>query len=251
MKKQFILFSILTLSLYSCQENRGLTEVNIPERVAFKTEVKDIPLSNTIRTNQGPFEMPLLAYQFDELPEISTTQALLSHFENFHLDYTNKLNSAIHTTVYENDSIQLLIKKITSKEPHIKNLSGAHFNHVLFWQSITPKKNTQPSEELLSAINSSFGSVEAFKNAFKQEAMQYIGSGWIWLVKKGNHLEIVSTRNNDNPLMPELNLGTPLIAVDLWEHAYVTTHGNNREKYLTALLNQLNWEFITKEYIKK
>ena len=251
MRKNILLISFTALSLFSCKDNKGMTEVKIPERVAFKPESKEIPSPNSIRTNQGPFEMPALDYNFDELEEISTAQSLLIHFENFHLENTNRLNSAIHSTIYEKDSIQILMRKVTSKESNLKNLAGAHYNHILFWKSITPKNNLQPSEALSAAITASFGSLDGFKSAFKQEAIQHIGSGWIWLVKKGDQLRIVSTSNNDNPLMPELNLGIPLLGVDLWEHAYVTTHQNNKEKYISAILNHLNWDNINKAYIKE
>ncbi|MHC5202522.1 superoxide dismutase [Myroides sp. LJL119] len=249
-KLRYAFLSIWSIILFSCNDNQTLTEIEIPERETFIVEKTEFPDPASIKTLQGPFDMPGLAYRFDQFTIVEPKTAY-SHYQNYHLGYANALNTAIHNTQYEKDSIVGIVKKVGNNDSNIKNLSGAYLNHNIYWKSLEPNIQTTVSNELEQALKSSFGSLQEFNNQFKNIALNSVGSGWIWLIKKSdNTLSILWTPNNENPF----NLPATkqiLFGIDLWEHAYVTTYPNDMKSYIEKCLKTLNWEYANEQYQKK
>ncbi|WP_133712822.1 superoxide dismutase [Myroides indicus] len=244
----FFLFSILTLG--SCNNPKELIEVQIPEREVFVESEVTYPNPSSIKTKQGPMEMPGLPYQFDELSDLFKPDHLLLHYNKIHLKYADQLNLSLHQTPIEKDTITTIVFKADNKNEKLKNLAGGYYNHNIFWKTLTNKKDTQPNAELQKAINNAFGNMSGFKKEFKEKALELVGSGWLWLISKNNSLAIVTTANNENPLMGHLMLGTPLLAIDLWEHSYYQTYQDNLHTYIDNCIQHLNWEFANEQYLK-
>ena len=171
------------------------------------------------------------------------------HYSKHYLGYTNNLNKAIAGTALENKTIEEILTGLDLENKALRNNAGGYYNHTFFWEIMTPNK-TELSGVLLDKINSDFGSVENFKNQFSEAAAKQFGSGWAWLVvNKDGKLEIGSTPNQDNPLMPKQTIsGTPILALDVWEHAYYLNYQNQRPKYIEAFFNVINWTEVTKKY---
>ncbi|MTG97998.1 superoxide dismutase [Myroides sp. BIT-d1] len=239
-----ILLGLLTLS---CNNQNKLTEVEIPERESFIIPKKDFPDPATIKTKQGPFDMPKLSYQFNELPELFSAEDFYTHYAVVQLDNANKLNSTIHGTQFENLSIEDIVKQANNNDKQIKKLAGIYYNHYLFWQSMTPK-STEPSQIVATAINTNFGSLNDFKKLLKSKAHELDGAGYVWLVKKGETLAVIATDNNINPMMPEYQLGKPLLAIDLWEHSYYTKFENSISDYIDTYFKYINWQRVNDQY---
>lgn len=246
--KYLILLGILTLG--SCNNPKELIEVQIPEREAFVESEVTYPNPSSIKTKQGPMEMFGLPYQFDELSDLFKPDHLLLHYSKIHLKYADQLNLSLHQTPIEKDTITAIVFKADNKNENLKNLAGGYYNHNLFWRSLTNKKDTQPNAELQKGITDAFGNMSGFKKEFKEKALELVGSGWLWLISKNNSLAIVTTANNENPLMGHLMLGTPLLAIDLWEHSYYQTYQDNLHTYIDNCIQHLNWEFANEQYLK-
>lgn len=234
-------------TLVGCNENQTLTEIEIPERESFIMEKTEFPDPSSIKTLQGPFDMPGLNYRFDEFTIVEPKVAY-SHYQNYHLIYANSLNTAIHHTPFEQDSIVGIIKKVGNKHPEIKNLSGAYLNHNIYWKSLHPSNQTKPNEALKEALITYFGSIKQFEEDFKQTALNGVGSGWVWLIERTDHsLAIVWTPNNENPLS-EYNTKDILFGIDLWEHAFVSTYPNDLKTYMEKCIKSLNWDYANEQY---
>ncbi len=171
------------------------------------------------------------------------------HHGKHHNGYTNNLNNAIAGTDLENESIENILSK-GMDSPAVRNNGGGYYNHSLFWSIMSPNGGGEPTGELASAINEAFGSFEGFKDAFSKAAATRFGSGWAWLcVEKGGKVEVCSTPNQDNPLMPGVDCGNhPILGLDVWEHAYYLKYQNRRPDYINAFFNVINWEAVTKRY---
>src|SRR5690606_18077375 len=167
-----------------------------------------------------------------------------------HKAYTDNLNKAIEGTDWVHASIEEIMKSGVGN-PAIRNNGGGYFNHNLFWEVMSPNGGGEPSGELAEAINKAFGSFEAFKEEFSKAASTRFGSGWAWLVKKDGKLAVTSTPNQDNPLMPVAEVqGTPILGLDVWEHAYYLNYQNKRPDYISAFFNVVNWDKVA-ELFKK
>ncbi|MCC9041358.1 superoxide dismutase [Myroides sp. M-43] len=253
-KLKFPLIAIISLNflfLFSCGKKDELTEVQIPARESFATQNSNYPDPTSIKTKQGPYEMVSLGYTFSDFAEILKPDNIYTHYEKHHLNYANKLNTAVHGTPFERDSIQNLVARIDNNSPKIKNLAGAYYNHNLYWKSLSPLEQTKPSESLNSAINEAFGSIANLQKEFIAKGNTIIGSGWLWIVNANGVIQVVTTPNNDSPTMPEVNGGYPLIAIDLWEHAYYQTYEEDITAYLENCFKHLNWAFASKRFIPK
>ena len=198
------------------------------------------------------FTLPNLPYAPDALePHIDTTTVTIHHGKH-HNGYVTNLNAAIEGTDLTHKTIEELISNIQSlpadKQNAIRNNGGGHFNHSLFWQTIAPNKGGQPTGSLAEAINQAFGNFETFQTTFANAAKTRFGSGWAWLIKKSdNSVAITSTPNQDNPLMDSVaEQGTPLLGLDVWEHAYYLNYQNRRPDYIAAFWNIVNWEAVSK-----
>jgi Fe-Mn family superoxide dismutase len=195
------------------------------------------------------FKLPDLLYAYEALEPHIDRQTMEIHHGKHHNGYTNNLNNAIAGTELENESIENILAKGTDN-PAIRNNGGGFYNHSLFWSIMSPNGGGEPTGELADAINSAFGSFEAFKDSFSKAAATRFGSGWAWLcVEKGGKVQVCSTPNQDNPLMPNTGCGNhPILGLDDWEHAYYLKYQNRRPDYINAFFNVINWEEVTKRY---
>ena len=193
------------------------------------------------------FELPQLPYAYDALEPNIDTQTMEIHHGKHHNGYTNNLNNAIAGTDFEGKTIEEILKSCKDN-PAVRNNGGGFYNHCLFWEVMSPNGGGQPTGELADAIDSSFGSMEGFKEAFSKAAATRFGSGWAWLCVKDGSLEVCSTANQDNPLMDEGCGGTPILGLDVWEHAYYLKYQNRRPDYINAFFNVINWDKVSESF---
>ena len=195
------------------------------------------------------FTLPSLPYAFDALEPYIDTTTMQIHHGKHHQAYVDNLNKAIAGTPNENKSLEELVKAAGSISPAVRNNGGGHWNHSFFWQILAPKAGGNPGGNLASAIDSAFGSFDGFKEKFNNAGMTRFGSGWAWLIVKDGKLEISSTPNQDNPLMDVAEVkGSPILGVDVWEHAYYLKYQNKRAEYLGAFWNVVNWSKVAEHF---
>ena len=193
------------------------------------------------------FELPKLPYAYNALePHIDATTMELHHSKH-HQGYTNNLNNAIEGTQMEGQSIEEICKT-PNLSGGVRNNGGGYFNHNLFWTSMIPNGGGLPTGEIANAINTNFGSYDNFKAEFSKAAATRFGSGWAWLCVENGKLSICSTANQDNPLMDGECGGTPILCLDVWEHAYYLNYQNRRPDYITAFFNVINWSKVSDLY---
>ena len=195
------------------------------------------------------FELPALPYAEDALEPHIDAKTMGIHHGKHHAGYVAKLNGAVEGTDLEGKSLEDLVKN-HSDNGAVRNNGGGHWNHSLFWSVMSPNGGGAPSGALADAINNSFGSLDKLKEEFNAAAATRFGSGWAWLcVHPGGKLEVCSSANQDNPLMPNVGCGgTPILGLDVWEHAYYLNYKNRRPDYIAAFWNVINWEEVTKRY---
>ena len=193
------------------------------------------------------FELPQLPYAYDALEPHIDARTMEIHHSKHHQGYTNNLNNAISGTELEGKSI-LEILSNCSDNPAVRNNGGGFYNHCLFWEVMSPNGGGTPTGALADAIDEAFTSFEAFKDAFSKAAATRFGSGWAWLCVKEGKLEVCSTPNQDNPLMGEGCGGTPVLGLDVWEHAYYLNYQNRRPDYINAFFNVVDWNKVSANY---
>ncbi len=193
------------------------------------------------------FNLPALPYAYDALEPHIDARTMEIHHTKHHNGYTTNLNNAIAGTEFEGKSI-LEILKSCKNTPAVRNNGGGFWNHSLFWEIMSPNGGGQPSGELANAINAAFGSFEGFKEEFSKAAATRFGSGWAWLCVTNGKLEVCSTANQDNPIMDEGCGGTPILGLDVWEHAYYLLYQNRRPDYINAFFNVINWDRVAENY---
>lgn len=195
-------------------------------------------------------ELPPLPYAKNALEPHISAETLEFHYGKHHQAYVTNLNKAIEGTPLEGKSIEEVLKGLDMTNMAVRNNGGGHYNHSLFWSVMGPNAGGKPTGELADAITRDFGSFEAFQEKFAQAAATRFGSGWAWLATlKGGKLEVCSTANQDNPLMPGMGCdGTPILGVDVWEHAYYLHYQNRRPDYLKAWWNVVNWAAVARRY---
>ncbi len=198
------------------------------------------------------FELPKLLYAYDALEPYIDARTMEIHYTKHHNGYTTNLNNAIKGTELENKSILDILKNLDMSNTAVRNNGGGFYNHSLFWTIMSAKGGGKPSGELAKAIDDAFGSFDAFKEKFSSAAGTRFGSGWAWLcVHKGGKVEICSTPNQDNPLMPNTGCGGfPILGIDVWEHAYYLNYQNRRPDYVGAFYNIINWDKVAELYKK-
>jgi Fe-Mn family superoxide dismutase len=195
------------------------------------------------------FELPALPYAKDALEPHIDAQTMEIHHGKHHAGYVTKLNGAIDGTDMAGKSLEDLLKN-NSDHAAVRNNGGGHYNHSLFWASMSPNGGGNPSGDLAKAIDAAYGSFDKFKEEFSNAAATRFGSGWAWLcVHNGGKVEVCSSANQDNPIMPNVGCGgTPILGLDVWEHAYYLKYQNKRPDYIEAFFNVINWEEVSKRY---
>ena len=196
------------------------------------------------------YELPKLPYAYDALePHIDATTMEIHHTKH-HNGYTTKLNAALEDAGLADKDLESLFANISEQSKGIRNNGGGYFNHNLFWTILSPNGGGQPTGEVAKAITDAYGSFEAFKEAFDNAAATRFGSGWAWLiVGEDNKVKVTSTANQDNPLMDVADdKGTPILGLDVWEHAYYLNYQNKRPEYIGAFWNLVNWDEVEKRY---
>jgi len=195
------------------------------------------------------FTLPSLPYATDALePHIDKTTMEIHHGKH-HQAYVDNLNKAVAGTEHENKSLDELVASAGKISPAVRNNGGGHWNHSFFWQILAPNAGGEPKGALAEAIKSTFGSFDEFKEKLNAAGATRFGSGWAWLIVKDGKLEVTSTPNQDNPLMDVAEVkGTPVLGVDVWEHAYYLKYQNRRPEYLKAFWNAVNWDAVSKNY---
>ena len=196
------------------------------------------------------FELPKLPYAYDALAPHIDAETMNIHHTKHHQGYTNKLNTAIEGTDLEGKKIEDILKGLDMKNGAVRNNGGGFYNHSLFWTVMSPDGGGKPTGDLAKAIDSAYGSFDAFKEKFSAAAKTRFGSGWAWLcVHEGGKVEVCSTPNQDNPIMPGVGCGGfPILGLDVWEHAYYLNYQNKRPDYVSAFFNVINWNKVSELY---
>ncbi len=196
------------------------------------------------------FKLPDLPYSFDALEPHIDAKTMEIHHDKHHGGYVTKLNNAIEGTPQADMSLEELMKNVGSLSTGVRNNGGGHYNHSLFWSVMSPDGGGAPSGDLAAAIDKSFGSLDKFKEDFNNAAATRFGSGWAWLiVDDSGALKVTSTPNQDNPAMDIAEVkGTPILGLDVWEHAYYLNYQNKRPEYISAFWNVINWDEVSKRY---
>jgi Fe-Mn family superoxide dismutase len=195
------------------------------------------------------FELQKLGYSYDALEPNIDARTMEIHHSKHHGGYTTKLNNAVEGTDLEGQTIEEILKNISSHSTAARNNGGGYYNHNLYWKILTPGGPKTPQGELSDAINDSFGSLENFREAFVQAALTRFGSGWAWLVLQNKKLVVSSTPNQDNPLMDVAEVqGTPILGIDVWEHAYYLNYQNKRPDYVDAFWDHINWDEVARRF---
>jgi len=196
------------------------------------------------------FELPELGYSHDALEPHIDTRTMEIHHGKHHAGYTAKLNAALEGTDKGGQSIEEILLSLDMSNGALRNNGGGFYNHCLFWEVMSPNGGGTPSGSLGEAIDRDFGSFEDFKTAFSNAAATQFGSGWAWLcVHDGGKLEVCSTANQDNPMMPGIGCGgTPVLGIDVWEHAYYLNYQNRRPDYINAFFEVVNWEEVQNRF---
>ena len=198
------------------------------------------------------FELPKLNYAFDALEPNIDAKTMEIHYGKHHNGYTNNLNNIISGTDNEGKSIEDILKSLDLENKGLRNNGGGFYNHNLFWEIMGPNGGGMPSGEISESINSNFGSFENFKDEFSKAAATRFGSGWAWLcAHPDGKLEICSTANQDNPIMPNGCGGNPILCLDVWEHAYYLNYQNRRPDYINAFFNVINWDEVNNRLTNK
>lgn len=249
MKNQFNSFWLLAslITLFSCNENKLTEVVEVP--LPTKEEKITIGIPGDVKANPGSFELTKLPFAYDALaPEIRSL-TMETHYSKYYLSYTNNLNKEIATTELENAPIEDILKKMDLNNAKLRQSAGGYYNHTLYFNILTPKEQT-PKDTLAGSINKEFGSFSNLTTQFKNESNKQFGSGWVWLVvDRAGKLQITTTENQDNPLMRNALIpGTPVLCIDLWEHAYYLDYQNRKKSYIDAFYKKINWEKVNEYY---
>ena len=196
------------------------------------------------------FQLPDLNYDYNALEPYIDAQTMEIHYTKHHGGYTSKLNDAIKDSELENKTIEDILKDVSKYSAGVRNNGGGFYNHKLFWDIMSGSGGGQPSGGLLEAINKDFGSFDKLKEKFNTAAATRFGSGWAWLINQNGKLVVASTPNQDNPLMDVAEVkGTPILGLDVWEHAYYLKYQNRRPEYIGAFWNVIDWDQVAKRFV--
>tara|TARA_Y100001968_G_C19434326_1_gene758796 strand:- start:1627 stop:2229 length:603 start_codon:yes stop_codon:yes gene_type:complete len=195
------------------------------------------------------FLLPELGFEYAALEPHIDARTMEIHHSKHHNGYTNNLNNALEKANISSENIEDILMNLDMNNMGLRNNAGGYYNHCLFWEILTPNDKQDLGGELEEAINSAFGSFDDFKEQFSKAAATRFGSGWAWLCIKDGSLEICSSANQDNPMMPGIGCGgTPIMCVDVWEHAYYLNYQNRRPDYINAFFNLVNWRVVSEKF---
>ena len=195
------------------------------------------------------FLIPELGFEYADLEPHIDARTMEIHYSKHHNGYTNNLNNALDKANISEQSIEEILRNLDMNNAALRNNAGGYYNHCLFWEILNPKDKQNLDGDLESAINSSFGSFENFKEGFSKAAATRFGSGWAWLCVKDGKLEICSSANQDNPIMPSIGCGgQPIMDIDVWEHAYYLNYQNRRADYVSAFFDVVNWRVVAEKF---
>jgi len=239
-RRKFIYSLGLASAAMSINKVSGFTNLNSINNKIIRSD-----------NNMAKFELPTLPYAFDALEPHIDARTMEIHHGKHHAAYVANLNKAIEGTEAEGKSLEELMNNISKYPTAVRNNGGGHYNHSLFWTIMGQNKGGEPNGDLAVAINKHFGSFDDFKKEFSNAAATRFGSGWAWLiVKSDGSLAVTSTPNQDNPIMDVADVkGTPILGIDVWEHAYYLHYQNRRPDYVAAFWNVINWDEVGKNYL--
>ena len=252
MKKLSIVLSALVLAfgLTACDQPKTENVDNTAETTQ-NTTTESVGNPADVKADGGTFAMPGLKYGYADLEKSIDAKTMEVHYSKHFLGYTNKLNEAIKGTPMEGKSIEEIMKGLDLNNGAVRNNGGGYYNHNLYFATMSPNGGGQPSGALAEAINKDFGSFDELKNKLAEAGGKQFGSGWAWLVVKDGKLAVGSTANQDNPLMPNQSIsGTPILGIDVWEHAYYLRYQNKRPDYITAFFDVVDWNAVAENYSK-
>ena len=247
-KRTLLVISLLMAVLFSCN-NKKLTEV-VEVPLPSKEDKMIIGNPEDVKADDGTFKMVSLPFKYEELAPNIDALTMELHYSKHYLTYTNNLNKAVVGTEIDQLPIEDILKKLDISNSDLRNNAGGYYNHSLFWETIAPKAGGQPKDTLASAINRDFGSFANFKSQFSDAAEKQFGSGWAWLITdKAGKLQVTSSSNQDNPLMPNATIkGSPILGLDVWEHSYYLNYQYKRKRYIDAFFNVINWKKVNEKY---
>ncbi len=237
----------MILVITSCNNKKYTEVVEVPLPAAEEKMTLGDP--NDIHADTGPFAMVKMPYGYDAMQGSIDAATMEIHYSKHYLTYTNNLNTLVTGTDFAAMKIEEILIKVDNN-PDLRNNAGGYYNHTLFWETIGAKSKSVPKDTLAYAIKRDFGSYENFRIAFNDAASKQFASGWAWLITdKAGKLQITITSNQDNPLMSQAIVsGTPILALDLWEHAYYLKYQYRRQKYIESFFNVINWNKVNEKY---
>jgi len=252
--KKLVLSLGLILLITACKDNSKQEKVSVPLQEDMIAETPEMGKPSDVKVDEGgQFQMEALAYEYNALEPHIDEKTMFIHFSKHHLGYANNLNKAIAETPLANLSIEEILAKLDLNNAAVRNNGGGYYNHNMFWKIIGPNKGGMPTDTLSKSIDRDFTSFDNFKGQFVEAATKQFGSGWAWLMAdKSGKLTIVTTPNQDNPLMGRLGIkgGKPIMCVDVWEHAYYLKYQNKRKDYLEAFFNVVDWKKVSENYLE-
>jgi len=249
MKKIGLAITVIALWVsVSCKQKKYTEVVEVP--LPSKEQKVTLGEPDDVKATEGAFEVVQLPFKYDALQPHIDAFTMELHYSNHYLSYTNKLNELLAGTDLESLPITDLLKKQDRTNEELRNALGGYYNHSLYFELLTPKSQGKPSDTLATAITKDFGSFDNFKSQFIDAANKQTGSGWTWLIVDGSGtLQITSTPNQDNPLMPGVTIaGTPILGIDVWEHAYFVEYQYKRKKYIENFFKCINWEKVAEKF---
>ena len=217
-----------------------------------KVESTDFGKPSDVTANEGAFKIKTLKHNYDAFSKYIDAKTMYVHFSKHYVGYLNNLNKAVEGKPQANMTIEQLLKTLDTSNAMLRNNAGGYYNHNLYFELMTSNSTGKPIGKLAEAINRDFGSFENFKKQFSDAGAKQFGSGWAWLVSDSSgKLKVGSTANQDNPLMPGMSIsGTPVLAMDVWEHAYYLKYQNKRADYIDAFFNVIDWNVVSDYYEK-
>jgi superoxide dismutase, Fe-Mn family len=250
MKTNYFIISLISFLFFSCKKDR-LVEFNVDVPTAEIEQTKAVTGNiDDVKAIEGTFRMFKLPFTYKALVPNWSANSVEIHYAKHHLSYVNALNNTIKDTKLVDLSLIDILKSVGPTLTDVRNNAGGFYNHNFYWESITPTNGSQPDSLMTAAIDRDFGSMDDFRTQFIQKSNSVFSSGWTWLVSdKTGKLSIVSTTNNDNPMMKTLGFtGIPLMTIDMWEHAYYIRFQNRKTEYVNVFLDNLNWDMVCRKY---